>query len=619
MSKPSHLCLLVVCTVISLFGQNAPQRITGSPYPAAPCTPTLIYEVDNYKSLTLQTLQGLLAKKGYFLYRHTAASYDNFLNDIRSNYGVTVNADYKTSSEYGSLLTFFKSSISGYVLCNSADKSVNVAISLCGILDAIAVTEEDTALMSAIGIARLQDVRDRSESWALDTYGDLYSRKILGYNSEAKAARFLADYSVFSGAFHFWEPETTALCKRAFARMSAPSVALGWGADEYRTVGALSQNSIITHPADFACNLSVLSSFNARQPLVQKTPPRPFETRPNTHVVCFVMSDGYNLQWALGDFHVSAKWFGSANRGKVNLGWTISPALAELAPTALSLFYQLSNNETTGRDHFIAGPSGVGYYFPGSMPRLDTLAQFQARMLEKAGLRIVNIINPGNQPWAQSFLQPYLSQSNIDAVFYYPYENYYLMAQDTTKIMWVDNKPAITGRNALWSGVETPVSLARKLNSYPRNPGDPQSYSLIPVHAWSYGVDSVVACVQQLDTNVRVVAPDEFVWLVQNNLGALAIRNAEPRPGPSGVNCRYDDRQAMLTITNDPDEEATRLSISLYDLEGRLIDRIFSGMLARGAQTFSVGPTLSDCGHGLYILRVTAGGKAIACFQISVF
>ena len=48
------------------------------------------------------------------------------------------------------------------------------------------------------------------------------------------------------------------------------------------------------------------------------------------------MSDGDNIQWLLNWFITDRRWFGSNNRGQTSIGWTISPALSELAPTVMS-------------------------------------------------------------------------------------------------------------------------------------------------------------------------------------------------------------------------------------------------------------------------------------------
>lgn len=48
------------------------------------------------------------------------------------------------------------------------------------------------------------------------------------------------------------------------------------------------------------------------------------------------MTDGDNVQWVLDGFE-QPKWYGSSSRGEVNLGWTLSLALSELAPTVVQV------------------------------------------------------------------------------------------------------------------------------------------------------------------------------------------------------------------------------------------------------------------------------------------
>ena len=75
----------------------------------------------------------------------------------------------------------------------------------------------------------------------------------------------------------------------------------------------------------------------------------------SVHTVCFVMSDGDNIQWLLNWFITDNRWFGNNNRGQLDIGWTISPALSELAPTVMSKIYETASNTAFGKDYFVAG------------------------------------------------------------------------------------------------------------------------------------------------------------------------------------------------------------------------------------------------------------------------
>ena len=342
------------------------------------------------------------------------------------------------------------------MLCNLHDNSSNTAISICGLLNAIAVTQEKVDLMNNLNIKLLEDVRSRNEYWAFNQYQDQFSTKIITYQKETRDL-FLGDYSVYSQAFHFFADIDNYLTNLAFSRMDDNSMLLGWGDDEYKTVAKASSNSINVLPADWAKNLSTLSNFEAETN--QKNHLESVTIEDNVHTVCFVMTDGDNVQWLLNDFGTSQRWFASPDRGKVDLGWTISPALCELAPTVMKYFYDRSANSENGRDYFIAGPSGIGYNYPGQFPAKNKMSELLNEYMKKSDLNIVNVIDdPGNL----DAVKPYLDQEAIDGIFLYSYADHYTGLNGS--IQWYNNKPVIGGRFSLWNGAYSPQSLANILN-----------------------------------------------------------------------------------------------------------------------------------------------------------
>lgn len=496
-------------------GAQAPARVPGSPYPATRVPDTLFAVSDGSwpggQRLAVGTLQGLLARTKPRIYRNASAQYALWLDDLIARHGVQAVRTYQ--NDFTGLLRRFRGELRGYILCDLETPSVNVALSLAAPLEAIAATPDLAASLQSLDLPMLLDARDKDETWALAQYGASFSRKTLGYLRE-RDARNLSDFSVFAGAFHFYEPVQSPLATAAFSRMEPNSVLLGWGEDEYQLILATSARSIHVHPADFANNLSTLSQFTAvtRQQIPAAPPANPA----GVHTVCFLMSDGDNLQWMLGDFSGS-RWYGSAARGRADLGWTLSPALSELAPTVMDKLYREARNGggsglSPGRDHFVAGPSGVGYMFPDRFPALDSAAALTARFMAKADLRILNVLGSGS---GTAHLAPYLRRPEIDAVFYYPFSDYSGLKGSIT---FLEGKPVIGGFANLWSGFESTASLAAKLNARARDPRSKEGYSLIPVHVWSNSVDSVMRCASLLDPKVRVVAPDEFVRLIRANL-----------------------------------------------------------------------------------------------------
>ena len=115
-----------------------------------------------------------------------------------------------------------------------------------------------------------------------------------------------------------------------------------------------------------------------------------------------------------GGVHASNDWWGSSARGAVPLGWTISPALAELAPSIMQRYYR----EASASDVFVAGPSGVAYTFPDAIANASEFAASSMRYMRRSNLSIVNVI--ANSDCDVDCALPYVL-AGADAVFLYTY------------------------------------------------------------------------------------------------------------------------------------------------------------------------------------------------------
>lgn len=485
-------------------------RISNSPYPVSQ-TPDKLFVINdaNFSAsqrITIGTLQGILAQTEPQIYRVATEGYLMWVNDLKDNYSVEL--DYSLDSNFEGLIAEFKDQINGYTLSSAEASSIHVAISLAGITKSIVVLPEDEEVMNSLGIQILADARDKDMNWLLDNYND-FNVNTVCYQKADKATH-LGDYAVFGKSLFFFDDINSELTTRIFSLMQPNSALLGWGDDEFKLVEKASKNSIFVNPGDWALNLSTLSNFEIETKQVKhnNTP----EVVEDVHTVCFLVSDGDNIIWLLNDYATNPKWFGSTNRNKVKIGWTMSPAMSELAPTVLNYFYAQADQSDVGKDYFIASSSGQGYIYPDLYGSLDSYTTQLNEYMAKSDLNILNII--GNS-MDDEYLIPYLNQSNIDALFYYYFSDY---AGGKGEIKWVSGKPVITGRYKLWDGFETPSSIATKLNNLSTDINSADGYSLIPVHIWSNGVDEIVECAELLDENVRVVTPDEFVSLIEQNV-----------------------------------------------------------------------------------------------------
>jgi hypothetical protein len=408
------------------------------------------------------------------------------------------------------LISLFKNEIKSYVICNAGDNSVNAAISLCGITKSIAVTADNVYILSSLGIPMLSDVRGKDEPWFFDNYGSQVNKNIFCFQKEGND-KFLADYSVFGKMITFYNPSFDSSANKIFASFNPNSALLGWGFDEYQLVAQASKYSVMVHAADYANNISTLTNFDAQT--VQKKAYDTASADANFHTVCFLMTDGDNLQWMLGGFTSGSSYYASSDRGKVKMGWTASPAMTEISPTVLKYLYDNETSSSTGRDYFVAGVSGLGYIYPDQYKDMPGYSKLTNAYMKKADMTIANILGSND---STKYLEPLLQHDNIDALFYYFYSDY---SGGHGKINWINNKPVIYGRYNLWDGFETSESLAEKLNSASKNIYSQDGYSLIPVHAWSRSVTDVLNCAKLLGSNVRVVTPDQFVALIRKNLG----------------------------------------------------------------------------------------------------
>jgi len=476
------------------------------PHSAAPDTVYLTSEnLNKAEKLTLQSLMGVTAKQKPRILRDVS----NHKDLLRNAHVVIIDSFYQNLD---GLLKKFAPLFRGYILCRANDRSANVAISLSSPLQALVVPEELEDRVRATGLERLMDVRGKDETWALKNHGDSFSKITASYqDASGDRGNCLADYTIFTNSFQFWDRRAKGrLAKRVYRRMDEGGTFFGVWPDEYKSVEQFSKHSLMTHASDWAINLSTLT--NLPVPIGKQKTVDSFVVTPGVHTVCFVMSDGDNIQWLLQAFNDTATW-NNPRLKDLNLGWTISPALTELAPVVYNRYVELLSQQGRGRNTLIASPSGRGYYFPSLYPSLTNEMNRLDPFLQKAGLRIINIIDIDKSKMNPSV---YLAQAQIDALFLYSFGKHY--TGRSGQITWHEGKPCIGGRFALWDGAYDASSLAAELNKASTDISNADGYSLIPVHVWSRGVKDVESCIRLLNPTVRVVAPDEFVWLIKKNL-----------------------------------------------------------------------------------------------------
>ena len=504
------------------------------------------------QKVLIATLQGTVARQsGSQIYIDSGSGYSIWDSHLHSAYGIPLT----TVTSPWTLLTQYRSLLSGYVLYNQAanSNSVNAATSLCGPFNAVAVDASIEATVRSYGLTNLiVDVSAQNEGWVWTNYHTLLNRSVVIEQKESFADD-LRDYATLAGAFTFYDGNSP-FRSYIMGQMSSDSACLGWGdasRGESVFVGDGSSNGVFTIAADWTLNLSTLSGIRDSS-VYQRTYTPPLATATNVHYVTFLLTDGDNVQMNLGSL---AGYFNQPARGTFDMGWALSPSLADLAPSVLRWYFDNSSNGPS-RDFFVAGPSGCGYMYPSQYPRgdLSLHAQRLNAAMTAADLNIAQIID-FNAFTNAALWNKYLAQPNIDALFYLEYSRYNALAG--ALYFTTNGKPVLSASDLLWAGLEEDTNLIANLNAAPIDIASPAGYSLVLVH---YGdatykkLTNVQFVATNLASGVRVVTPDAFVKLVRANVGRkLSYDFATGLQGWVGAtNGGALDKAAWNGITGNP-------------------------------------------------------------------
>lgn len=442
------------------------------------------------------------------------------------------------------------------------DISLNVATSLCSVLNAVAVDESLQQEAEARGLRLLADARRMSEEECYARYGSRFSGKVMAIQ-DPKIVETRAEMIALQ-AFVVSRPG--ALYERILRTLEADSPILGWGTgNEDQFTLPSTEWAHFQTGTTFCFNLPVMSSeyigktFPAAK-LRSRHPPSLWELdwREDVHYVAFIMSDGDNVSWLMGNFIEDAEraWWSNPHRGKFPIGWSFCYTdLAQVCPYALQHLYETA----TPKDDLVL--MGGGYYYPD---RFGVKRSEPLKLLRLHAERVGAYMRMGRlrtllfntQRWDSPeavrayrlFAQTAPNLLGIFAIQYYPYP------AGKGKVIWVDNEqgdqiPVVSARYAIWNNVRrenegTPSMVARWLNSQPvRGQGNVEErFSWVTVHCWSWfrkrteseppeaedidqakdtqpgverGLSPVKWCVEQLAPHVQVVTPSNLLLLLR--------------------------------------------------------------------------------------------------------
>lgn len=536
--------VLAICWLLVWPPSASADRVPGSPFPVPSAglnASSSLFLIDPTGSpgddlLTLATLQGLLSRTRPTLFRSAPGSaYDTWRDELTRTWGVTF--DTSSLPDVWAALARFAPNVTGFVIADLTDGSVNAAVALCSAHGAVAVSARTAPRAASLGLPLIADARGRDLEWVLATLGtSRFSAKVSLIQDPKKTG--MSDVAIAFNALPWYVADanaSTGAAPRIWGALSPPFAALGWGPDERGTVAAASRAGGGVIASDWAMNLDVLSAFDVpafHPPLVAAVPGAAVSARAaaaSTHTAAFLMSDGDNVQWLLGGFATDAKYWGSPDRGAVPMGWTVSSATADLAPALLSRLYR----EATPRDALVGGLSGASYAYLDDMAAdsAAAAAELTLAFARKAGFTTLNVMTDSNAPLAQEAADALLSvTSPLNALFVYEYDNYAGL-HGSIRFSTTD-RPIIGARFNLWGdgtqgGNFFNISqAAAALAGAARDPTSADGYSLIVVHAWSHNVTDARAVAEL----TAALAPGGVDFVTPTELAARVAANVKRGP-----------------------------------------------------------------------------------------
>ena len=499
--------------------------------------------------LCIDSLSGYLARTEPAIYRVSSAQWKNNSQDSYSVWlmtmwknNVNINNTY-ISSPLSDIVQAFTANWSSlapvlsYVRCNATDESVSVAITLASASESLLLIAGDEATaqtLAAMGAVLKRDLRGTTVDKELDSIIISKLRHSIYVFQNPSKSQFMADFSIYARASNMiWNSKSVAQAL-TLNQSTGFGAAFGWG-PENDYVTRLNEKGIWVHASDYNKNFPALLNYIPEAPLALTRTQTLTETGAATarinnklkHTVSFLMSDGDNLQWTLGPFSTSTQWFGSVVdpklRGTFAMGWTLSPAIADLAPAAMEHILSMKSNN----DELVAGPSGYGYNYPTTWPasKQESFASISAGAMHKFDMKTLNVLGQNDDPPNCKELQDLMERVQDGLIFYSWGDGY---SGFKGKVFHCADKVIMSGKYSLW-GNSTDVTsdmvgvtaMIAKLLKEKRNtdPTLATSYTLIPVHAWSHTLQDVLSIVNALSTDdFEIVLPSTMLHKIKQNV-----------------------------------------------------------------------------------------------------
>ncbi len=485
---------------------------------------------------TVIALQGLVArdKPRIFLdygYETNRYALNEFAN---AGYKIVYNDESGNPWTFNTVVAKFRSYIadSGYILYATAEDhgQLNTAINLATLNGWLPVTPADEDAVVQLGLEKRADISgDKIDLRYLKKF---YKENKDNFRNDSLVHMYyyasgMRDFAVQQNIFVLYIEDSDyegRLFRDSVMRDLKPSSTIfGWCQYEVKFTESASRYGHSVIPSDHSYNLSILSSFNATEEKFDAPYEGEVQLDPDKHYVAIVYSDGDNLQWIQNGFNEFHTWQSYGLDTPVT--WTFAPIAAQLTDVDIKRTLANSDNAT-----FITGPSGGGYARITNMnsKELEAFSDYTASVMLESGLGVMTILDEIKNSTFDSSMQKrlgYFSRyDNIKGgILQIDPECY---AGGGGRGYFSDDKPFVSVGFSLWhpsgnAGEVTNEWLAEQaaiINAKPADIKTINGYTVINVHPWTVGPDDLAYFVSQLDDGVEVVAADELLAALEQNI-----------------------------------------------------------------------------------------------------
>lgn len=382
---------------------------------------------------------------------------------------------------------------------DKSDESVNVATALCGVLGAILVDESLEEQVRELGFEKLADARQISLAECFETYRDQFNRSLILAQDPRKP--FMRELSIAHRCLVIHGQAKPV--PQILSWLKPLSSVLGWNAgDEGAQVRQFSEYGHVLTVSDWAHGIPLLSVAYDEQKLPQVGGIDPAKIDWSWQGPChaMVMSDGDNVQWALGDLTETSRreFWDDPTHGWLPFSWTTPTIpLAQAAPVVADYLAR------TRKRNVSLVEFGGGYIFPDCFGRrrdeADLLDQYAIRLaawMKATDTRVLSLLvwdidSEKAQRAYQTLARRMPDLVGMIAIEYSPYEG------GEGRVFWVDNGqgsqlPVMTCRYALWAQSNRPntgspsevAAMVRRDLTAATKPEDQLAWTI--VHAWSW-------------------------------------------------------------------------------------------------------------------------------------